>query len=148
MVADLTGTHSVPSSRLRPVRLEPFVRVHGTPFTISHAELIRLRGPAFNRTEDDDGLNVLDFGDSIYRFTTDGTLAEVSLQASVVLFGNVAVPFGNLVGFIRSQDIEAFDRAGYLVSPAYGLSFLSYRPFWVTALARWRVAEWKARRGI
>jgi hypothetical protein len=58
--------------------------------------------------------------------------------------GNVAVPFESLAAFIRHQDAEAFERAGFLVSPAFGLAFDPTEPFWVTALARHCIPEWRA----
>jgi len=45
---------------------------------------------------------------------------------------------------VQSSDDRAFDRAGFLVSPRYGIAFVPEKPCWVTALARHCVQEWMA----
>ncbi len=54
------------------------------------------------------------------------------------------MPFASLATFIRGRDPQAFERAGFLVSPAFGLAFDPAQPFWVTALARHCLPQWKA----
>jgi hypothetical protein len=86
----------------------------------------------------------MDYGDVVYRFQDCGRLEEITLQAVVVMLGNVAVRFATLAAFIRAQDPEAFERAGFLVSPRFGPAFDPAEPFWVTALARHCIGEWRA----
>ena len=50
--------------------------------------------------------------------------AEQAQRTPVLHLDQVAVPFTALAGFIRSQDPEVFERAGFLVSPRYGLAFV------------------------
>ena len=90
------------------------------------------------------GLDEMDYGDVVYRFQASGRLEEITLQAQVVAIGNVVVPFDALAAFVRGQDGEAFERAGFLVSPRFGLAFDPTEPFWVTALARHCIPEWEA----
>jgi hypothetical protein len=52
------------------------------------------------------------------------------------------LPFASLEAFIQEQDPLAFRRAGFLVSPAYGLAFDPTEPCWVTALAKHCLAQW------
>ena len=127
-----------------PVKLAPYVQVDDTPFSVSGADIVRSRGQPWRSLRNDVGLNELDYGDVVYRFQDCGRLEEVTLQAQVVTLGNVAVPFESLAAFLRGQDPDAFERAGFLVSPAYGLAFDPSEPFWVTALARHCIPEWKA----
>jgi len=126
------------------VKLQPYVQVDGTPFSASTADILRVRGKPWHALRNGVGLNELDYGDVVYRFQDGGRLEEITLQAEVVMVGNIAVPFQALADFVRSQDPEAFERAGFLVSPAFGLAFDRTEPFWVTALARHCIPEWKA----
>jgi hypothetical protein len=80
----------------------------------------------------------------VYRFQDCGRLEEITLQAQVVSFGKVAVPFANLAAFVRAHDPGTFERAGFLVSPQFGLAFDPSEPFWVTALARHCLPEWRS----
>lgn len=126
------------------VKLEPFVQVDDTPFSVSSADILRRRGKPWRAGRNGVGLNELDYGHVVFRFQDCGRLEEVTTQAEVVTIGNVAVPFDALAGFLRGQDAEAFERAGFLVSPAFGLAFDPSEPYWVTALARHCLGEWKA----
>lgn len=125
------------------MRLQPYVQVDDTPFSVSSADIERDRGKPWRAGRNGVGLNELDYGEVIYRFQDCGRLEEITLQAKVVKLGKVAVPFEALAGFIRGQDPGAFDRAGFLVSPAFGVAFDPAEPFWVTALARHCIPEWE-----
>lgn len=126
------------------VKLQPYLQVDDTPFTASSADVMGARGRPWRAVRNDVGLNELDYGDVVFRFQDCGRLEEITLQAKVVTLDNVAIPFDALAAFIRAQDAEAFERAGFLVSPALGLAFDPSEPFWVTALARHCLPEWKA----
>ena len=126
------------------MKLDPFVQVDGTPFSASPADILRARGQPWRSRRNGVGLNELDYGDVVYRFQDCGRLEEITLEAKVVTTGKVAVPFGALAAFVRAQDPEAFERAGFLVSPALGLAFDPAEPFWVTALARHCLPQWRA----
>jgi hypothetical protein len=128
------------------MKLEPYDRVDSLPFSVSMDEVMRARGPAARRQRNDVGLNELDYGDVVLRFQDSGRLEEVTAQAPVVHFGAVAVPFGALESFVREQDPGVFLRAGFVVSPAFGLAFVPGEPHWVTALARHAIDEWRALR--
>ena len=125
------------------MRLEPYVRVDDTLFSATSADIVRARGQPWHTGRNGVGLNELDYGDVVYRFQDSGRLEEITMQAAVVNIGNVAVPFSNLAGFVRAHDPEAFDRAGFVVSPRFGLAFDPSQPSWVTALARHCLPEWK-----
>lgn len=126
------------------MKLDPYVQVDDTPFTVSTEDVLRVRGRPWRAQRNGVGLDELDYGDVVYRFQDGGRLEEVTTQAEVLNLGNVAVPFVTLAAFIRAQDPEAFERAGFLVSPGFGLAFDPSEPFWVTALARHCLPEWKA----
>ena len=128
------------------MRLRPYEQVDDTLFSASSDDIRHARGEPRHAGRNGVGLNELDYGDVVYRFQDSGRLEEVTLQAQVVSVGNVSVPFEALAGFIRRQDGAAFDRAGFLVSPALGLAFDPSEPFWVTALARHCLPEWEALR--
>ena len=126
------------------MKLEPYEQVDRTPFSVSSDEIVQARGKPWRAQRNGVGLNELDYGEVVYRFQDGGRLEEVTVQAEVLTLGNVAVPFASLAGFIRAHDPEAFERAGFLVSPGFGLAFDPSEPFWVTALARHCIPEWKA----
>lgn len=126
------------------MRLAPYERVDATPFSASPADIVRARGQPARAARNDVGLNELDYGDLVYRFQDCGRLEEITGQAKVVHLGAVAVPFQALATFVRQQDPDAFERAGFLVSPLFGLAFDPHEPFWVTALARHCISEWRA----
>jgi len=126
------------------MKLEPFARVDDMPFSACEADVVRAHGEPFDRGRNDVGLNELDYGAVVYRFQDSGRLEEVTMEAPVVHLGAVAVPFGALAGFVREHDAAAFERAGFVVSPAYGLAFDPGDPPWVTALAQHCIAEWRA----
>ena len=126
------------------MKLDPYVQVDSAPFTLSSRDVLRARGEPWRALRNDVGLNEMDYGDVVYRFQDSGRLEEITLQAEVVHIGNVAVPFESLAAFIRGQDPEAFERAGFLISPQFGMAFDPSEPFWVTALARHCLPEWKS----
>ena len=125
-------------------RLDPYVAVDGTPFSASSDSIVQSRGRPWKSGRNAVGLNELDYGDKVYRFQDNGRLEEITFQAQVITLCKVAVPFEALASFLRSQDGEAFERAGFLVSPAFGLAFDPREPWWITALARHCIPEWKA----
>ena len=126
------------------MKLDPYVQVDRTPFSASSADILGARGQPWRSGRNGVGLNELDYGDVVYRFQDCGRLEEITLQAEVVTLGNVAVPFETLAAFLRAQDPEVFERAGFVVSPRFGLAFDPKEPFWVTALARHCIPEWEA----
>lgn len=128
------------------MKLQPFLQVDGTAFSASSDEIVRLRGRPWRSGRNGVGLDELDYGDVVYRFQEGGRLEEITQEAKFVTLGNVAVPFEALAGFVRAQDPDAFERAGFLVSPAFGLAFDPTEPFWVTALASHCIPEWRALR--
>ena len=125
------------------MKLDPFERVDDTPFTISREGVLRERGAPWREVRNGVGLNEMDYGDVVYRFQDSGRLEEITLEAEVLSIGNVAIPFASLAAFIRANDAEAFERARFLISPAFGLAFDPAEPYWVTALARHCLPEWR-----
>lgn len=128
------------------MHLQPYLRVNSTPFTATRDDVIRAHGQPRSESRNTVGLTALDYGDVVYRFHDSGRLEEVTARAEVLHLGAVAVPFRDLAAFVQSSDSTAFDRAGFLVSPLYGIAFVPGEPCWVTALARHCVGEWEALR--
>ncbi len=129
---------------LENVRLEPFERVDGFPFTASREHLLHTRGRPWRAERNGVGLDEMDYGDVVYRFQDSGRLEEITVQVHVLTVDNVAVPFASLAAFVRGQDPHAFERAGFLVSPRFGLAFDPAQPHWVTMLARHCLPQWEA----
>ncbi|MCW5631835.1 MAG: hypothetical protein KIT17_00720 [Rubrivivax sp.] len=130
------------------MKLTPFRRVDEHSFGLTPEELVARRGPPHARRRNAVALDELDYGDVVFRFQASGRLEEVTRRAPVLhLCGgpsDVAVPFTSLAGFVGGQDPEAFERAGFVVSPRFGLAFAPGSPDWVTALARHCIATWRA----
>jgi hypothetical protein len=126
------------------VKLQPYVQVDGTPFSATRAQIKQARGRPWRVERNGVGLNEMDYGDVVYRFQDCGRLEEVTREARVLSVGNISVPFGMLAAFVRGQDAEAFERVRFLVSPRFGLAFDPSEPYWVTALARHCIDQWKA----
>lgn len=126
------------------MNLLPFVSVDGTPFSVSREEVVKMRGQPARTGRNGVGLHELDYESVVYRFQDCGRLEEITMQAPVVNIGNVAVPFNALASFVRSADPGVFERAGFVVTPKFGLAFDPDEPFWVTALAAHCLDEWRA----
>ena len=126
------------------MRLVPFDRVDGTPFSARPADIIAAWGQPTRRSRNGVQLNEWDYGHIVFRFQDGGRLEEITQQAQVVHLGGIAVPFASLADFVRNQDPAAFERADFIVSPAYGIAFVPACPFWVTALARHCIDSWRA----
>jgi hypothetical protein len=126
------------------MKLEPFVRVDETPFSASRDEVVKLRGVPAKTCRNGVELNEMDYESVVFRFQDCGRLEEITMQAPVVNIGNVSVPFSALSSFVRTNDPSAFEKAGFLVSPVFGLAFDPSEPFWVTALAAHCLDSWRA----
>lgn len=131
-----------------PMHLQPYESVNGVPFTATRDDVIRVHGQPRSELRNTVGLTALDYGDVVYRFQDSGRLEEVTARAELLHLGTVAVPFRDLAAFVQSADSKVFARAGFLVSPLYGIAFVPAEPGWVTALARHCVGEWRALQGV
>ena len=128
------------------MHLEPFIRVNGTPFTATRADILRSHGQPLSDIRNPVGLSELDYGAVVYRFQDSGRLEEITTRAEALHLGVVSIPFRDLALFVQTNDAAAFERAGFLVSPLYGLAFVPAEPCWVTALARHCLVAWEALR--
>lgn len=126
------------------MRLEPFSTVDTVAFTTTRDALLRRRGRPLREGRNVVGLIELDYGDVVFRFQDCGRLEEVTARAQVLHLGSIAVPFPTLASFVRNNDPALFERAGFIVSPRYGLAFAPDSPDWVTALAAHCIGEWRA----
>lgn len=123
--------------------LTPFKAFDGIPFTLGIEDLIADLGLPDRCARNAVALNEYDYGHSVFRFQDNGRLEEITKRTPALQIGAVVVPFTALAGFIRHQDDGAFERAGFLVSPAFGIAFVPQEPDWVTALARHCIPTWR-----
>lgn len=126
------------------MQLTPFVEVDGVAFDISPEALVQRLGAPLRIERNNVELTAYDYGDRVFRFQDGGRLEEVTQRAPVLHLGAVAIPFAALGGFVQAQDDAAFERAGFLVSPRFGLACVPGDPDWVTALARHCLPTWRA----
>lgn len=124
--------------------LTPYEAFDGIPFSLGVEDLIADLGLPNRSRRNAVALNEYDYGHSVFRFQDCGRLEEITKRTPVLQVGAVAVPFGALRGFVMAQDAEAFERAGFTVSPRYGIAFVAEEPDWVTALARHCLPTWRA----
>ncbi len=129
---------------MRPRQLTPFIAFDGIPFSLGVAELIAEQGLPLRCRRNAAALNEYDYGHGVFRFQDGGRLEEITRRTPVLQIASAVVPFAALEGFIRSHDGDAFERAGFVVSPRYGLAFVPEEPDWVTALARHCIPTWRA----
>jgi len=126
------------------LRLSPFTAFGDVPFSFSVEDLVAWLGPPNRHARNDVALNEYDYVHSVFRFQDGGRLEEITRHAPVLQVDRVAIPFAALAAFVRAQDGGAFERAGFLVSPALGIAFVPGEPDWVTALARHCIPSWRA----
>jgi hypothetical protein len=125
------------------MRLVPYICVDGVPFAITPTQLHTRFGPPVAQSRTPVGLNEHDYGERVFRFQDSGRLEEVTQRAPELHFGETTVPFAALGAFVRAHDREAFERAGFLISPRHGLAFVPDAPDWVTALAAHCIPTWR-----
>lgn len=128
------------------MKLTPYLQVDDIAFSTRPADLLLRKGSPVATGRNDVGLEELDYGDCVYRFQDNGQLEEVTRQAVVIQLPHAAVPVRFLEGFMRHQDSAAFERAGFVVSPKFGLAFAPDSPTWVTALAEHCIVTWLSMR--
>jgi hypothetical protein len=128
------------------VKIDPYVSVDGLPFSTRAEGLCARLGPPVRTSRNEVALNEMDYGHAVFRFQDNGRLEEITQRGAVVHLGAVAVPFAALAAFIAEHDPGQFERAGYVVSPRFGLAFVPGQPPWVTALARHCIDSWRALR--
>ena len=127
----------------RAMRCIPYVSVDELPFATSPAQLHQRCGPPLRQERTPVGLNEHDYGDRVFRFQDSGQLEEITQRAPVVILRDTVIPFAALAAFVRAHDKHAFERAEFLVSPRYGLTFIPGAPDWVTALAAHCIPTWR-----
>lgn len=126
------------------MKLEPFASDDGHSFAASRADVLKRLGTPRVQGRNEVGLDEFDYGEIVFRFQDNGRLEEITAQAAVLHLGAVAVPFASLAAFVREHDGQAFERAGFVVSPGFGLAFDPRQPCWVTGLAAHCLGEWAA----
>lgn len=125
------------------MRLQPFEAVDGLSFALHPPELVQQLGWPQREHRNAVGLNEYDYEERILRFQDCGRLEEVTVRAWVLHLGSLAIPFVHLEAFVREHDADCFERAGFLVSPRFGLAFVPDCPPWITALAPHGVEAWR-----
>ena len=130
------------------MRLIPYLLVDGVPFAASQAQVLAHFGPPRWRTRNAVGLTALDYGPVVFRFQDSGRLEEVTRRAPTLVLCHpcCAAPlaFTELAAFVQRHDGGCFQRAGFVVSPCFGLAFVPREPDWVTALAPHCIDTWRA----
>ena len=126
------------------MRIVPFAQVEDVFFGASQANLLSMRGEPVSRRVNRDSLAELDYGAGIYRFDASDALVEITVNVPVVDLDGHRVPYALLRSYIAGRDISMFERAGFVVSPSFGIAFDPECPFWVTAFPRESIELWRA----
>jgi hypothetical protein len=126
------------------MKVSPFAKVGNVPFGISPDALIELLGPPNDQRTDNSSNSELDYGSAVYRFDATSTLVEVTADVPALELGDAVIPFPFLAAYVREHDQSAFERAGFLVSPSFGLAHDPDYPSWVTVFPQQSVSLWQA----
>lgn len=124
------------------MKIEPFSKLDLVSLDTRRDELGNIFSSPLNKGVNRVGLEEFDCGDRVFRFESNWRLREVTVEAKQIELGRVSVSFARLADFIAANDPHAFEKHGFIVSPAYGIAFdLQHRP-WVTVLTRRGLEEW------
>jgi hypothetical protein len=128
---------------MTPLPLTPYTAFDGFTFGLDPESLVAWLGPPQRCSRNGVALDEYDYGHGVFRFQDGGRLEEITRRTPALQLGSVVIPFTALAAFVRTQDDDAFERAGFLVSPALGIAFVPSEPDWVTALARHCIPSWR-----
>jgi hypothetical protein len=126
------------------MRLQPYVQVDDYAFCATQAQIVALLGQPLSAGRNAVALDELDYGDVVFRYQDSGRLEEITRRAPVIFLEHRIVLFPELAARVRTEDPDRFVRAGFLVSPRFGLAFVPDSPSWVTALAAHCIETWRA----
>lgn len=126
------------------MKVVPFESVGEVKFSDSRKDIIAALGKPDQEVGNCIGLHELKYQNIIYRFDKAGALEEITVHAPVLDLGAVSVPFSVLSAYIHQQDHSAFTKAGFLVSPQFGLAFDPDCPPWVTVITKHSIDLWRA----
>ena len=105
------------------VKIIPFVRVGDVAFGSDPAAVIGIMGERYTRQVNRIGLTEIDYGTEVYRFDDDAVLVEITVGAPVLELDGKNISYDTLADFLRANDPHAFERAGFMISPRYGIAF-------------------------
>jgi hypothetical protein len=126
------------------MKVKPYIQVDAIDFGISRESVVSLLGNPVSEGRTRKGKVELEYANAFYRFNGDNQLIEISIDAPIVVFGSVSVPFVNLGSFLKEHDHERFEAVGFIVSPLYGVGFDPGYPSWVTAFLRESLPLWQS----
>jgi hypothetical protein len=121
----------------------PFEHLDNIELTVREAEIkLRIGLPCTVRNNEAD-LIEYDFDKYIFRFDMEGNLSEVTANCKVLEYKSQKITFKELSKFISVNDIQAFEKYGFIVSPKYGVAFDPEFEPWVTFLTHSGLSGWK-----
>ena len=126
------------------MKVHPFEAVDSLQFGATAQAIKELLGPPIGDKVSRRREQELRYTDACYRFDSQGSLVEVTIDAPAVQFGRISVPFKLLAAYLKEQDNSTFEKAGFVVSPAYGIALDPASPSWVTAFSCKRLVQWHA----
>lgn len=140
------GSKGLPASALQyeksKMKLIPNVSINGILYGASRDDVMVLLGNPIKEIVTKRNEIELQYPNSRYRFDTD-RLVEVTVNTEAIEIEERTVRFKDLEEFLKGADPEVFDRAGFIVSPRYALSFDSDFPCWITVYPNERTELWK-----
>jgi hypothetical protein len=124
------------------MKVQPYTTVGEVAFGADAGGVVAILGKPQRKTTDRLGRTELHYPELVVRLS-GAEVVEISVDARVVEFPEVAVPFHNLAQFLRQQDTTTFDAAGFVVSPGYGVAMDPHFPAWVTVFCRGELVAWR-----
>lgn len=125
------------------VEIIPFVRVGDVAFGSDPAAVIGIMGERYTQQVNRIGLTEIDYGTAVYRFDDDAVLVEITVGAPVLELDGQDIAFEALADFLRANDPNAFECAGFMISPRYGIAFDPWHASWVTAFPENMIDSWR-----
>jgi hypothetical protein len=125
------------------MRIEPYESLGVAKFGESQSAVIAKLGKPDKETINRLKQIELSYPNAVYRFKDHGGLVESSIHYSAVQLNCVSVLFPALVGYLRENDKDTFEKAGFTVSPKFGIAIDPEYPSWITIFAKGQLALWK-----
>lgn len=126
------------------MKIVPFEGIGAIKFGMSRDSVVAVLGSPEREGISRKGSAELHYPTACYRFDSSAKLVEITVDAPVVEFGPVSVPFKMLDPYLRQHDKGVFERVGFVVSPALGVALDPHFCSWVTAFPRESLSSWQA----
>lgn len=121
----------------------PYKSINEIPFDSPESEVIGRFGSPDSTGVNSIGLKEFDYRESIYRFDSRGKLVEVTVNLEEFELDSEVVQFCELESYLTKNDVDIFNKYGFLVSPKFGLAFDPDHKHWITFFRENGLEGWR-----